>query len=78
MNWVVGYEDPCATSGLLLRGRASGGGGLREDGDSAGARTGGEEIGVGVEGIESGYNWGIYCAFRGFVCIIFFWCVYRC
>lgn len=49
MNWFVGHEQPGATPCLLLGGGGRGGG-LREDGDAAGARASREVRGVGVDG----------------------------
>lgn len=50
MNRFVGDKEPKAAPGLFLGGGGRGGGRLREDGDAAGARAGGEVRGVGVDG----------------------------
>lgn len=68
----MGYEEPSATFGLFLVVVGGGGGdGLREDGDTAGARTGGEERGMGVESIEEGDDGCIDIAFGRFVWLCF-------
>lgn len=57
----MGDEDPCAAFGFFVS--CGGDGWLREDGDAAGARAGGEETGVGVDGVEKGDYGCVYGAF---------------
>lgn len=62
----MGNEDPIAAFGFFVGGGGRGGGG-GEDGDAAGARAGGEETRVGVDGGEEGDYGDVYVAFRRFV-----------
>ena len=60
----MGDVEPRAAGGFLLGGAV---GGLREDGDAAGAGAGGEVVAVAVDDVEERYDRSVHRAFRRLV-----------